>query len=206
MNRLLFLLEKYAVTYFFRILAVTMNISEINTRPDFQCLYLFWHRNLLPLMHLHRHREIVILISPSKDGELIAGPASLNGYKVVRGSSSKKSFSALRELLQLAGKHSLALTPDGPLGPRETVKESAIFIAYKTGLPIVCTAVDIDKEWVFRTWDSFRVPKPFSKVKVSYSEPYYIHSKDDMQNKRLTIQQHIDRLTAENRDSQYHSK
>ncbi len=200
MNRITLKIEKYAVKYFTLLLSKTIKYIEFNDKPDYRCIYVFWHRNLLPLMYLHRHRDIVILISPSDDGELIAGPASLFGYQTVRGSSSKNGLSSLREMIRLAGDYSLAITPDGPVGPREVIKESALYLAYRTGLPLVLVAVDMDKQWVFRTWDCLRVPKFGSTIKVSYSEPVYIREKEQLDNKRLTIQREMDKLTAVNRE------
>jgi len=201
MNKLTFNVEKYAAKYIVLLLAKTTRIIRNNQPPGVRCIYLFWHRNLVPLMYLHRYQDIVILISSSRDGELIAGPATLFGYIPVRGSSSKISFSALKQLFTLSKSKSLAITPDGPKGPREILNGSVLHLAYTTGLPLVGVAVDINREWVFRSWDSFRIPKPFSITKVSYTKPFYVKDKEDMEIKRLTIQRLMDKITSDNRDS-----
>jgi len=201
MEKLIFTLEKYAAKYIVLLSGKLLKIKELTARPQSRCIYLFWHRNLLPLLYLYRHKGVVILISSSKDGEYIAGPAELLGYQTVRGSSNRNNINSLRSLINLGKKYSLAITPDGPLGPREIVKESVIYLAYKTNLPLVIVAVDIEKEWLIRSWDIFRIPKPLSVVRISYGKPIHIKDKEDIENKRLTIQRLMDNLTANNREN-----
>jgi len=203
MKKIFLTLEKHIAKYVILILGKTLGFIELTKDPEEHCIYLFWHRNIIPLMYYFRNRSIVILISPSNDGELIAGPATQLGYQTVRGSSSKNSIGSLKKLLKLSKDNSIAITPDGPLGPRETVKDSVIYLAVKTKLPLVIVTSDIKKEWIFHTWDLFRVPKPFSKITITYSEPMYISDLHDMYNKRLTIQRLMDRLTSKNRESKY---
>jgi lysophospholipid acyltransferase (LPLAT)-like uncharacterized protein len=206
MNKFLFWAEKYLVKYFTLLLGLAIRYIEHTPRPKKPCIYVFWHRNIIPLLYLYRHKDIVIMISSSKDGELISGPAELFGYHPVRGSSTRQGVKAVREYLNLGKQYSLAITPDGPKGPREKLKKSILFLAFYTKLPIVHVAVDLDKEWVFRTWDLFRVPKPGCSVSVSYSEPIYIESKDDVVSRLDEVQLSMDRLTAFNRGKCYETK
>lgn len=198
--KILLFLEKYLVKYFLLLLGRTWIYRENNPRPDTPCIYVFWHRNIIPLMYLYRNHKVAIIISQSKDGELISGPTELMGYKVVRGSSTRGGVKALREIVRLAGEYSLAVTPDGPLGPRERLKESLLFIAYSTRLPLIPMAVDVNREWLFRTWDLFRLPKPKSVINVMYGEPHYIRSKDNPDPELEKLQFEMDRLQYLNRE------
>jgi len=199
MNKFVLFLEKYLAAVLVSIFGKTWKISLLTPKPKEKVIYAFWHRNMLPLLYQHRNQNIVILISSSKDGELIAGPAELLGYKTARGSSSKKSLSAVRKLIKQGKKFDIAITPDGPKGPSEKIKEGVTFLSYFTKLPIVLVAVDVEKEKVFNSWDRFRFPHLFSKVNITYSDPIRVNSKDDIVQKREFIQQVLDDITIKNK-------
>ena len=144
-NKLIFI-AKYLIKYFVLVLGRSINYRLHTQPPENHCIYVFWHRNIIPLMYLHRRQEIAIIVSPSKDGELIAAPAELLGYTAIRGSSSRGGTAALLKSVKLAEGHTIAITPDGPRGPREQLKKSVLFLAYHTGLPIVPVAVNVNIE------------------------------------------------------------
>ncbi len=152
-------------------------------------IYVFWHRNILPMLIRHRFRKGVVIISSSKDGQLVAGPAQALGYITVRGSTTRGGGRAFREMLRLGRDHVLGITPDGPKGPAEVMTDGALYLALMTGLPIVPIRTEIDHEWILKTWDRFRIPKPFSKISVYYSEPVFIRNKDEIPVKMQVIQQ-----------------
>ncbi len=191
-------LEKYLAAALVRIAGLTWRYNLRTSKPEEKVIYAFWHRNMLPLLYLHRNEGAVILISSSKDGEIIAGPAKLLGYQTARGSSSRKGSSATRELIKLGNKHDMAITPDGPKGPSEEIKDGVLFLSYFTKLPIVPVAVDINREKVFNSWDRFRFPYLFSKINVTYGDPISIGSKDEIGEKREQLQNRFKELTKEN--------
>lgn len=128
-----------------RLLAATMRIEwrgfeyvEPFHREGRHYILAFWHGRLLMLPISYKGREICLLISRSKDGELLAGTIGYFGMSAVRGSSSRGALSALREILRLNKSGvDFGLTPDGPKGPRHIVQPGVIEIARRTGLPIV---------------------------------------------------------------------
>ena len=203
MMTMIFWLEKHFVKVFTLLLGKSLRYVFHTERPVEPCIYVFWHRNIMPLLYLYRNKSIVIMISPSTDGELIAGPAQLLGYQTVRGSSTRQGAKALREYLSFGTERNLAITPDGPKGPRERIKKSVLFLAYYTQLPIVHVAVELDKEWVFRTWDLFRLPKPGCIVSVSYSQPTVIKDKDDIKCLLDSTQRLFDKNTTTNSEKAY---
>ncbi len=197
MNKTVFKIEKYLVKYIVQILGKTLRFTECNQRPEYRCIYLFWHRNILPLLYLHRDRGVAVIISASDDGELIAGPAQLFGFYPVRGSSTRGGAIALKEYFSINRERSLAITTDGPKGPKGIVKKSVLSLAHQTGIPIVPVVLNIDKEWLFNTWDVFRVPKPFSKIAVKYGEPLLIEDKCDLEKKLEQLQTIMDKMSLE---------
>ena len=169
-------------------------------------IYVLWHGRLLPLSYHHRHWNLVTLISASADGEYIARVVKRWGYDVVRGSSSRGGGEALRELVRhsRAGR-SLAITPDGPRGPRQTMKPGAIRVAQMTGAPLLPIGAGTPGAWWFEGWDRFLVPKPFSRIRVVYGEPVFVPRDADeelLAELGSTVEERINRVTerADERD------
>jgi hypothetical protein len=135
-------------------------------------IFVFWHAHLLPLVHYHRHEGIVVLVSEHADGEHIARILEHRGFGTVRGSSTRGGVRGLRALVRAARSGSdLALTPDGPRGPRGEFKPGALAAARMTGLPLIPLAVSASRAWSLRSWDRFLIPKPFATVRIEYLPP-----------------------------------
>ena len=198
MNKFSLFLEKYLAVFLVRVLGITWKYNLQTPKPKGKVIYAFWHRNMLPLLYLHRNENAVILISSSKDGEIIAGPAKLLGYQTARGSSGRKGSSATRKLIKLAKENSIGITPDGPKGPSEKMKDGVTFLSYFTKLPIILVAVDINKEKVFKSWDGFRLPHFFSKINITYGDPININTKEEIEGKKEFLQNTLDELTIKN--------
>jgi lysophospholipid acyltransferase (LPLAT)-like uncharacterized protein len=127
---------------------------------------------LLALTFAHRQRGVGVLISRHRDGEVIARAVERLGYATARGSSTRGGEEGVREMLALAeSKRSLAITPDGPRGPARVVKPGLIYLASRTGLPILPVATGARPLTRLRSWDRFRIPRPFGRVVVHYGEP-----------------------------------
>ena len=139
-------------------------------------IYTLWHGRLLPLTYYHRNQRIATLISQSSDGEYIARVVERWGYTAVRGSSSRGGGPALREMVKLSrAKRSLAITPDGPRGPRQKLKPGVLTLAQLTGLPMIPMSASATRAWwVDAKWDLFLVPKPLATVFVRYADPVYV--------------------------------
>lgn len=138
-------------------------------------IFVFWHGQLLPLVHYHRHEGIVVLVSDHADGEYIARIIERNGFGTIRGSSTRGGIKGLRGLVRAArsGKD-LAITPDGPQGPGGEFKPGALVAAQMTGLPLIPLAVAASSGWRLRSWDRFLVPKPLATVCIEYLPPRFV--------------------------------
>lgn len=157
-------------------------------------IYTLWHGRLLPLTYFHRGRGIMAIISRSEDGEYISRVVEGWGYHTVRGSTSRGGSSALRGLVKAArAGHSLAITPDGPRGPRQELQPGVITAAQLTGLPIIPLAGGCTRAWWPGSWDRFCVPKPFARVTVQYGTPRYV----DRNASTAELDRHARELEAE---------
>lgn len=138
-------------------------------------MFVFWHGQLLPLVHYHRHQGIVVLVSEHEDGEYITRVLARNGFGTVRGSSTRGGSKGLKGLVRAAREgRDVAVTPDGPKGPRGVFKPGALAAAQMVGLPVVPVALTASAGYRFRSWDGFLLPRPFSTIRIEYLEPRFI--------------------------------
>lgn len=164
-------------------------------------VFALWHGRLLPPTFWHRHTGIVTLASRSGDGEYITRMLYHWGYHVVRGSSSRGGDTALRELIRLvrAGR-SVAITADGPRGPRERLKHGLLQLAQVTGAPIVTVGSAASSAWYLDSWDRFMVPRPLARLRVVYGDAVFIPRDvrgDGLAREAARLEATMARLTAE---------
>ncbi len=152
-------------------------------RCETPCLVAFWHGEILMNPFLYRKFmsdvPTALMISEHADGELIAKTAAFFGFSFVRGSSSRGAIKALKESFRLVDRGiSLAITPDGPRGPRHSVADGIVAIAQKKNLPIVVYRYRASRFWEMKSWDRFVVPKPFCRLDFYASAPFYVTDMD----------------------------
>jgi len=173
-------IEARCGAWLLRLLNATLKWDVQNQPPNgHTCVYAFWHRNLLLLAMQRMFSNAVVMVSSSQDGELIAGPLKYLGYKTVRGSTTRHGSQALKQMIRLAKNHSLAITPDGPKGPVGMIQPGLFQLALLARVPIIPIVAHAEREWVLNSWDRFRVPKPFSRIKVSYGDPISVPSREE---------------------------
>jgi lysophospholipid acyltransferase (LPLAT)-like uncharacterized protein len=153
----------------------------------------FWHRHLLLMPYAYRGRRISVLVSQSRDGELIARTVARLGIDSSRGSSSRGGMAGMRTLLRKAADGwDIAFTPDGPRGPLREVQPGVILAAAATGLPIQPVAIAASRAKLLRSWDRFMVPLPFSKVHFVYGEPLVVERRGDLEEAAAELKARLD--------------
>ena len=157
----------------------------------------FWHRHLLLMPYAYRGRRISVLVSQSKDGELIARTVSHLGIDSSRGSSSRGGIAGMRSLLRKAAEGwDIAFTPDGPRGPLREVQPGVILAAAATGLVVQPVAIAASRAKLLRSWDRFLVPLPFSKVHIVYGEPLRVERRGDLGQAAAELKRRLDGAEA----------
>lgn len=162
-------------------------------------IYAFWHSRMIMMFfpRRHRRREIVLLVSPSRDGEIIRKVLASFGYRTIRGSSAKGGHQALRSMAALLADGSdVAITPDGPRGPAGQAKMGALLLARMSGAAIVPIA--FGASWAVRagSWDRLLVPLPFASVRYAAGAPIIVPpDADDLEPWRLRLERELDRVT-----------
>ncbi len=134
-------------------------------------IYCFWHQCVLPCTMYFRSSGAVILISRSFDGELVTRVLRMFGFDAVRGSSSRGAREGLLGLTRIIESGRTAIfTADGPRGPIYRTKMGPIKLAQVTGAPIGAFHLEPERAWTMRSWDRFLVPKPFTRICVSWAQ------------------------------------
>lgn len=139
-----------------------------------------WHQRFFGLLSYakrFRSRRPLVMISRSRDGEFIADLVGRLGLEPVRGSSSRGGREALREVLaRLKERSMVAHAVDGPRGPKGVVKAGVIEMARLSGAKIVPIYVSMSRAWRAASWDHFMIPKPFSRVRIRWGDPFDVPS------------------------------
>ena len=161
-----------------RLLALTLRFHREEAAVDplwrdgTPAIYVVWHARVLLLPYLYGWRRARVLASPSRDGDVVTRFVTRFGLDAVRGSSSRGGAEALRTLARsLRDGRDVVVVPDGPRGPRETVKAGVVALARLSGAPIVPIALGASAEWRLGSWDEFRIPRPFARCVVRFGEP-----------------------------------
>ncbi|HEV7282869.1 MAG TPA: lysophospholipid acyltransferase family protein [Pirellulaceae bacterium] len=136
--------------------------------PGFQgpAIYVFWHEYIPFLFYLRGHCRIAMLLSKHQDAEWLSQAARHMGFSIVRGSSRRGGDAALRELMRRGRTENLAITPDGPRGPRRQLASGAIYVSSALQIPIVPVGLGYDSPTRLPTWDRFAVPRPGSRARA----------------------------------------
>jgi len=161
----------------------------------------FWHQRLLMMPFLPHKGRVGMMISRHRDGEFIARAVKLFGIDSVRGSTTRGGAVALRGMVRFfeSGAH-LAITPDGPQGPRHVVQRGVIELARLTAAPIIPVAYSASRKKIFNSWDHFILPLPFCKIIYVYGEAIFIPrnlSEKELEEKRLLVEDRLRQVTAE---------
>jgi len=168
-------------------------VEFVRERP---VIFAIWHNRLLMLPRVFDPtfptRQSYGLISASRDGDFIARFIERSGYGTIRGSSSRKGVIALRQLVDtLAADGNVLVTPDGPRGPVYQASQGLVFLAQKSGAPVVPIHMEYSSSWRLRNWDRFVVPRPFATLRAIFGAPLTvppIQNAEQFEAERLRLQ------------------
>lgn len=151
----------------------------------------FWHSRIALSPHawrIDRAQPARAMISLSPDGEFVARAVALLGFPAIRGSSGKKTkrgvkhkggAAAFRDVLRwVKAGNCIAITPDGPRGPAQSMAEGAIMLARLSKAPVLMLGLASRPAWRLNTWDTAIVPLPFSRAAIVYGEPFLEAAED----------------------------
>jgi lysophospholipid acyltransferase (LPLAT)-like uncharacterized protein len=169
-------------------------------------VYTAWHCHLLsPLffarLYLAQLPPLVLMASPSRDGEFIAEVARGLGFIICSGSRRKGGVQALQRMRDYFRRgHSCGLVADGSRGPAREVQKGVLYLARETHAPILPLAVAARPKLTFNSWDRFELPLPFSRVTLLVGEPLTVLPEDrgpDLEARRLELESRLRRLAQQ---------
>jgi lysophospholipid acyltransferase (LPLAT)-like uncharacterized protein len=161
-----------------------------------------WHGQIFYLFYHYRNiSNLYLLISPSRDGDILARLGKLAGYSVIRGSSFKKAVPSARSLIKVLKREGrVAIIADGSRGPCRRVQPGLLQIAGITGAPVVPISFDASRKWVFNSWDRFVLPIPLTRCTVNVGAPLKIPCRladEPLQKQQLELENILNQLTLE---------
>lgn len=166
----------------------------------------FWHeRAILAAYVFRRHLvarglDVTVLISHSRDGELVAHLARQWGFAHVRGSASRGGSAALRAIYRaLRRGSSPVMIPDGPRGPARTFKVGVAVLSQMAERPIVPMAFAAERAWRIGSWDRLFIPRPMSRIAVAVGAPHTVArdlEAEALEAERLRLEQALDSITT----------
>lgn len=166
--------------------------------PPGQAIYCVWHNRLALCLEVYfgyikkRNRTLGLaaIVSASKDGALLASVIECFKVQPVRGSSSRRGPQALLELTSWANRgYDMAITPDGPRGPRYVAHDGIISLAQITGLAIIPVSYNLSWKIRVKSWDQFQIPLPFARCDVFIEKPIRVSRENsDAERERLRLQ------------------
>ncbi len=169
-------------------------------RDGHKVILAFWHNRQIGLIRVADElRPVKVLISRHGDGEIIARIVARFGIGSVRGSSTRGGKAAVRKLVSASRQSHLAITPDGPVGPRYHAKQGVALVAALTGLPVTWISWSTDRAWRFKSWDRFILPKPFARIRYRVGGTVEIDRNagaEEIEAGRLEIESRLNTLTA----------
>jgi lysophospholipid acyltransferase (LPLAT)-like uncharacterized protein len=171
---------------------------EAVNRAGLQPIHACWHDRTLLAVYFWRRRGMIVMSSPSFDGECSARFQQHFGYGIVRGSSTRGGASALVEMVKLVRLGRPAgFTVDGPRGPRYEAKTGALLLAKKTGRPVLPFSINPAHCYAASSWDRFQIPRPFTRARVLIAPPIYVAPDADeaqLNAKRDELQRALDAI------------
>ncbi len=165
----------------------------------FPAIGAFWHGRLLMMPRAYEGKKLSFLVSSHRDGQVVGKALKRFGFHAILGSTNRKGFTAFKQMLKANQEGSdIAITPDGPKGPRYQVQIGVIELAKLTGRVVVPVTFGASRRKIFNTWDYFLLPYPFSKGVFIWGDPIAVDPKGDrehMEERRILLERRLNELT-----------
>lgn len=162
-------------------------------------IYAFWHGDMFLLLHSNRNSSVLIPVSESSDGDIMAGLLKHFGFAIVRGSSFRNGHKALFGMISgVRSGATIGMAVDGPRGPLHEVKKGVAFLASRLKLPVIPIASAAKRSWVLeKTWEKLALPVPFTEGVIVFGDPVYINGTSDqeIESGRAKLEQALRSLT-----------
>ncbi|MGD9638187.1 MAG: lysophospholipid acyltransferase family protein [Alphaproteobacteria bacterium] len=155
-----------------------------------------WHSRIMLVTYFWRTKNLInALVSPHRDGLILSSIFRNFGVKVINGSSFKNPARAAVALKKMLDQNeSIAITPDGPRGPRMKLGSSLIYFAKISGAPVIPIIYSTNRCIILNSWDRFMLVLPFAKGVFFYGKPFFVPKDSDettMENLRIKLEKEL---------------
>lgn len=195
------------LTLFYRLWCATLRVNEVGREVpdalwenDTPMVVPIWHDELFTLIHARKNLKLVTVVSQSRDGEYLARVLESLHIKTARGSSTRGGIGALLRVARIMRDEgrSCVITVDGPQGPRHVAKQGAVILAHRVPALIQPIRLFPERAIVFRSWDRFQLPLPFSTVHIVFGEPYSLQTneltEESIEVERIELERRLNEL------------
>ena len=185
-----------------RLIGSTMRIETRGAPADYSKTILCgWHGRSFAFANQFRGKGLWVIISHSRDGEMQARIFGKLGFNIIRGSTGRGGVRALVESIRvLKDGGTMAMTRDGPRGPNGVVQEGVMAMAQKSGAALLPGGFSSRPRWVFKSWDKYNVPWPFSKGMLLFGDPIFVPKNatpEEVEALRQKLESEMHRLEGE---------
>lgn len=173
-------------------------VDALNAAGE-RMVFCLWHDELFPLMRVKRDLNVVTVVSPSRDGELLARVLERLGLHTVRGSSTRGGLKALlgaSRQMKRDGAHA-CITVDGPMGPWHQAKDGAFFLGSHADAWIVPVRILPRPALRLPTWDRLKLPLPFGRVDINFGQPWKIEADELNDDALAAVRSRLERELTE---------
>jgi len=166
-------------------------------------IFCSWHSRLIVLPYyyynLYNFTNLSMMVSRSKDGEVMRGILEKYKIETIRGSSSRGGSSAVKTMIRIARSgRDTAISLDGSKGPRYKVQPGALLLAQLTGLPLIPLTFDTTRKKVLNTWDKMIIPLPFGHIHAKFADPIFVpRDTKDLAPYQQQLQEAMDTICAD---------
>lgn len=191
-NLVYFFVRILNLTYRYEFIGLENKEAARKAHPKRAFVFATWHQNLISGILAHGDEPYTMIVSESKDGELVSVTCERFGHKPARGSSTRGGKKALIEMVKnVKNGYPGAITVDGPKGPPHVAKPGVVEVARLAQCAILPMSPYARDFWVLKkSWDQFRIPKPFTKVVIAIGEPIFVT--DEITKERFDeVAQHV---------------
>lgn len=168
-------------------------------------ILLVWHGRIFMVPFFFRNQGIAPLISPSRDGEIVARIMAGWGFRILRGSGSHSMVASWKEMVrELRNGGEVIIVPDGPRGPDRKLKLGGLKLAVETGARMVPFTFSTSRKKHLHSWDHFLLFPPFSKVVLMFGPPVELEpgmTSEELEKAGRRIEQEL--IALDNRADKY---
>ncbi len=158
------------------------------------CMLPFLYKKLRKQMQQGRDKGFYIIASHHFDAQLMVSLCEYFKLKPLRGSTTRGGLKVLIDSLKLLRNgYDIGIAPDGPKGPYHSIGDGVIAMSQKTQKRIIPMRVVYSRYWELKTWDKFKIPKPFSRIDFYALDGFVVPRDMNLDDAKALLLSHLEK-------------